>query len=73
MCKLLALKADDRETDRGMLVAGIYHTAEQMGDALDNDKKLLIEQWVNAYNDLPPESLEKYGSTAQKAIGGYPV
>ena len=48
MCKLLALKADDRETDRGMLVAGIYHTAEQMGDALDNDKKLLIEQWVNA-------------------------
>jgi len=59
MCKLLALKADDRETDRGKLVAGIYHTAEQMGDALDNDKKLLIEQWVDAYNNLPPESLEK--------------
>ena len=59
MCKLLALKADDRETDRGKLVAGIYHMAEQMGDALDNDKKLLIEQWVNAYNNLPPESLEK--------------
>ena len=59
MCKLLALKADDRETDRKMLVTGIYHTVEQMGDALDNDKKLLIEQWVNAYNNLPPESLEK--------------
>jgi hypothetical protein len=59
MCKLLALKADDRETDRGKLVAGIYNTAEQMGDALDNDKKLLIEQWVNAYNNLSPESLEK--------------
>jgi hypothetical protein len=59
MCKLLALKADDRETDRKMLVTGIYHTVEQMGDALDNDKKLLIEQWVNAYNNLPPKSLEK--------------
>jgi hypothetical protein len=59
MCKLLALKADDRETDRGMLVAGIYQIAEEMGDALDNDKKLLIEQWVNAYNNLPPNSLEK--------------
>jgi flagellar biosynthesis/type III secretory pathway protein FliH len=59
MCKLLALKADDRDTDREMLVAGIYQTAEEMGDALDNDKKLLIEQWVNAYNNLPPESLEK--------------
>jgi flagellar biosynthesis/type III secretory pathway protein FliH len=30
-----------------------------MGDALDNDKKLLVEQWVNAYNNLPAESLEK--------------
>ena len=59
MCKLLALKADDRETDRETLVTEIYHTAEQMGDTLDNDKKLLIEQWVNAYNDLPPKSLEK--------------
>ena len=59
MCKLLALKADDREADRGKLESGIYLTAEQMGDALDNDKKLLIEQWVNAYNNLLPESLEK--------------
>ena len=56
---LLALKADDRETDRETLVTEIYHAVERMGDVLDNDKKLLIEQWVNAYNDLPPESLEK--------------
>jgi hypothetical protein len=42
-----------------MLVAGIYKTAEEMGDVLDNDKKLLVEQWVNAYNNLPAESLEK--------------
>jgi flagellar biosynthesis/type III secretory pathway protein FliH len=59
MCKLLALKADDREMDRETLVTEIYHAVERMGDVLDNDKKLLIEQWVNAYNDLPPESLEK--------------
>jgi hypothetical protein len=68
MCKLLALKADDRETDRGMLVAEIYQTVEQMGDALDNDKKLLVEQWVNAYNNLPPKSLEKIKKEAKMSF-----
>ena len=59
MCKLLALKADDRDTDRGQLVADIYRTAAQIVDVLDNDRKLLIDQWVNAYHNLRPESLEQ--------------
>jgi flagellar biosynthesis/type III secretory pathway protein FliH len=59
MCKLLALKADDRDTDRGQLVADIYRTASQMVEVLDNDRKLLIDQWVNAYHNLRPESLEQ--------------
>ncbi len=59
MCKLLALKADDRDTDRGQLVADIYRTAAQMVEGLDNDRKLLIDQWVNAYHNLRPESLEQ--------------
>ncbi len=29
-----------------------------MEDQLDNDKKLLIEQWVNAYKQLPEETVE---------------
>jgi len=48
MCKLLSLKADDRDTDRNALVSGIYQTAQQLGDVLDNDKKLLIEQLVKS-------------------------
>ena len=59
MCKLLALKADDRNTDRETLVYEIYSTAESMADLINNDKKLLIEQWVNAYSNIPHTSVEK--------------
>jgi len=59
MCKLLALKADDRNTDRETLVYEIYSTAESMADLINNDKKLLIEQWVNAYSNVPHTSVEK--------------
>jgi hypothetical protein len=58
MCKLLALKADDRNTDHETLVYEIYSTAESMADLIDNDKKLLIEQWVNAYSNIPHTSVE---------------
>jgi hypothetical protein len=33
--------------------------AESMADHLSNDKKLLIEQWVNAYSYVPHTSVEK--------------
>ena len=59
MCKLLALKADDRNTDHETLVYEIYSTAESMADLINNDKKLLIEQWVNAYSNVPQTSVEK--------------
>ena len=59
MCKLLALKADDRDTNHETLVYEIYSTAESMADLINNDKKLLIEQWVNAYSNIPHTSVEK--------------
>jgi hypothetical protein len=59
MCKLLALKADDRNTDHETLVYEIYSAAESMADLINNDKKLLIEQWVNAYSNIPHTSVEK--------------
>jgi hypothetical protein len=30
-----------------------------MADLINNDKKLLIEQWVNAYSNVPHTSVEK--------------
>ena len=52
MCKLLSLKADDKDVDREQLVYEIYKVAAEMGDQMNNDKKLLLEQWVSAYNKL---------------------
>lgn len=58
MCKLLSLKADDKGTDREYLVREIYKATARVEDQLDNDKKLLIEQWVNAYKQLPEKTVE---------------
>jgi flagellar biosynthesis/type III secretory pathway protein FliH len=59
MCKLLALKANDKGTDRKNLIYEIYKTASNMADQLDNDKKLLIEQWIQAYKKVSPDSVER--------------
>jgi hypothetical protein len=52
-------KADGRDADHETLVYEIYSAAESMADHLSNDKKLLIEQWVNAYSNVPHTSVEK--------------
>ncbi|MBF0412364.1 MAG: hypothetical protein HQK70_06605 [Desulfamplus sp.] len=59
MCKLLALKADDRGIEREYIIREIYNAAATMGENLDNEKKLLIEQWVSAYKELPEETVQK--------------
>jgi hypothetical protein len=58
MCRLLALKADDREADPEELIKEIYTAAAQMKDKLNNDKLLLIEQWVNAYKKILDKTVE---------------
>ncbi|MBF0377795.1 MAG: hypothetical protein HQK72_09970 [Desulfamplus sp.] len=59
MCKLLALKADDRGIEREYIIREIYMAAAAMGKNLDNEKKLLVEQWVSAYKELPEETVQK--------------
>ena len=49
LCKLLALKANDKGTDPEVLVRGIYQTVSQMKDQLPRDILLLIEQFVSFY------------------------
>ena len=57
MCKLLALKADDKDVDREYIIREIYKAAAALEDKLDDDKKLLLEQWVDAYRKLPKEKV----------------
>jgi predicted transposase/invertase (TIGR01784 family) len=59
MCKLLALKADDRQTDPEELVYEIYRAAAQMKEQLTNEQLLLIEQWVNFYKKVSEKRLDK--------------
>ncbi|RKZ54294.1 MAG: hypothetical protein DRR16_10820 [Candidatus Parabeggiatoa sp. nov. 3] len=58
MCKLLTLKADDRQTDPDELVSEIYRTAAAMKDELTNEQLLLIDQWVNFYKKVSEKRLE---------------
>jgi len=58
MCKLLALKADDKGTDPEKLIYEIYIAAAQMKEKLKNEQLLLIEQWVNKYKKIPDQALE---------------
>jgi len=59
LCKLLALKANDDGTDPEKLIYEIYHAAARMKDHLTADQLLLINQWVDFYKKIPPQTLEK--------------
>ncbi len=59
LCKLLALKADDKGTDPEELVHEIYHAASELKNSLTNEQLLLIEQWVNAYKKVTDQTLDK--------------
>ncbi len=59
LCKMLALKADDRGVNREELVREIYRAAAEMKDALSEEHLLLLEQWVNAYKKVSEPILER--------------
>jgi predicted transposase/invertase (TIGR01784 family) len=59
MCKLLALKADDRQTDADELVYEIYRAAAHLKEQLTNEQLLLIEQWVSFYKKVSNKRLDK--------------
>ncbi len=65
MCKLLALKADDRETDPDGLVSEIYRAASEMKDELTHEQLLLVDQWVSFYKKIPDLRLERIRKKAK--------
>nr|WCC90914.1 hypothetical protein [Desulfobacteraceae bacterium] len=58
LCKLLALKANDKGVDPKLLVKDIYQTVSQMKDHLTNDQLLLVEQFVSFYKKISDETFE---------------
>ena len=59
LCKLLSLKADDRDADPENLIREIYQFAARMKDQLANEQLLLIGQWVNAYKKIPDQVADR--------------
>jgi len=59
LCKLLALKADDRGTDPEELVHEIYSAVSELRDSLTDDRLLLIDQWVGAYKKVSDQKLDE--------------
>lgn len=59
MCKLLALKADDRKTDPSELVFEIYRAAAELKEEVTNEQLLLIDQWVSFYKKVSDQRLSK--------------
>ena len=59
LCKLLALKADDRNVQPEQIIYEIYQTAARMKDRLTNGQLLLIDQWINFYKKVSQEQLEE--------------
>jgi hypothetical protein len=49
---LLALRANRKGLTHADVVAAVYRDAAALGEQLDNDQKLLIEQMVEAYSKL---------------------
>jgi hypothetical protein len=58
LCKLLALKANDKNTDPEALVRKIYQAVSQMKNQLPRDILLLIEQFVSFYKKISQETFE---------------
>jgi hypothetical protein len=59
LCKLLALNANDKDTDPEELVRLIYQSVSEMRDTLSRDKLLLIEQFVSFYKKIPQVIYER--------------
>ncbi len=59
LCKLLSLKADDRDADPEDLVREIYRAADEMKDELTNEQLLLLNQWVSFYRKISDEKFDR--------------
>jgi len=57
LLKLLALRADDTDCDREMLIREIYRAVHEQENTLTERQKVLVEAVVEAYAELPPRAV----------------
>ncbi len=68
LCKLLALKANDENTDPEKLVYDIYRAAAEMKDSLTNDQLLLITRWVDTYKKISDQAFDRVKKEVDKEM-----
>ncbi|KPA09022.1 hypothetical protein MHK_010775 [Candidatus Magnetomorum sp. HK-1] len=68
LCKLLALKANDKGTDPEALIRDIYQAVSKLKDRLTNDQLLLIEQFVSYYKKISNQTFEKIKEEANMSM-----
>jgi len=68
LCKLLALKANDKGTDPEVLIRDIYQAVSKLKDQLTNDQLLLIEQFVSYYKKISNQTFEKIKEEANMSM-----
>ena len=67
-CKLLALKANTAGCRRTDLLRAIFDQVAELGDRLDHNKTILIENFVKFYSNLSQKTIEKVRQEAKMAI-----
>ena len=58
LCKLLALKADDRSIDREELVREILQFVASKQEMFDDEKLLMLHQFLDCYGQIPEDRYE---------------
>ncbi len=59
LCRLLALKANDKGTDPEQLIRGIYEAVAEFKPELTHDQLLLVNRWVEFYKKVPAQTFQQ--------------
>lgn len=59
LCRLLALKADDKNIQPEQLIRAVYEAVTAFKPDLTRDQLLLINQWLDFYKKVPPQAFQQ--------------
>ena len=59
LCRLLALKANDKNTEPEQLIRAVYEAVTVFKPDLTHDQLLLINQWLDFYKKVPRQTFQQ--------------
>jgi hypothetical protein len=59
LCRLLALKANDKGADPEQLIRAVYEAVTVFKPDLTSDQLLLVNRWVEFYKKVPPRTFQQ--------------